>query len=315
MTQPQLVYTKESQVEIATIATSAVLIDVHVSTWTGRKRDKKTTQEVNDDKQTTTNRAASVIKNLMCDDKELDAIRAYAQDTRLWLHKNTLAWHDNGTRLLPSAAIFDVTSELEARITEFETRVKNFVVGYPVKISAAAFKLGQLFDRNEFPDGSDIARRFSMRYVISPVPTAGDFRVDVQKDVGEILQKQYAAEADRRIVAMLREPWERVFDTLTHIQERMEVALAYEPGVADNGRKKPKLFQSLLDNGLDLVALLEKLNISKDPQLSDCAARMRRMLTNVDIKSLRESKDLQQSVKKQVDEILGAFDFGGFEGE
>jgi hypothetical protein len=33
----------------------------------------------------------------------------------------------------------------------------------------------------------------------------------------------------------------------------------------------------------------------------------------VDIKSLRESKDLQQSVKKQVDEILGAFDFGGFE--
>ncbi len=249
MTQPQLVYTKEPNVEIATIATSAVLIDVHVSTWTGRKRDKKTTQEVNDDKQTTTNRAASVIKNLMCDDKELDA------------------------------AIFDVTSELEVRIVEFDTRVKNFVAGYPVKISAAAFKLGQLFDRNEFPDGSDIARRFSMRYVISPVPTAGDFRVDVQKDVGEILQKQYAAEADRRIVAMLREPWERVFDTLTHIQERMEVALAYEPGVADNGRKKPKLFQSLLDNGLDLVALLEKLNISKDPQLTDCATRMRRMLT------------------------------------
>jgi len=144
MAQPQLAYTKEPQVEIATIASSAVLIDVHVSTWTGRKRDKKTTQEVNDDKQTTTNRAASVIKNLMCDDKELDAIRAYAQDTRLWLHKNTLAWHDNGTRLLPSAAIFDVTSELEARIVEFDTRVKNFVAGYPVKISAAAFKLGQL---------------------------------------------------------------------------------------------------------------------------------------------------------------------------
>jgi hypothetical protein len=310
MSQPQLVYSKETNVEIATIATSAVLLDLHVSTWTGRKRDKKTSAEVNKDKQTTSDKAASVIKNLMADDKELDAIKAYAQDTRIWLQRHTMAWSDSGTRLLPSALIFEVTSELEARITEFDRLCGIFLAGYATKVSAAAFKLGQLFDRSEFPAVDEVQNKFGMRFVLTPVPTAGDFRVDVQKDTGEFLKKQFQKEAEQRVTAMMREPWERAYESLAHLKERMETALAYEPQENEDGRRRPKLFQSLVDNGLELAALLEKLNISNDPQLADCAARMRRMLSPLDMRTVRESKEMQESVKKQVEDILGTFDFG-----
>lgn len=316
MAFPQLATTNQGPTvdnSISTIATSAVLFDVHVSTWTGRKRDKKTSAEVNADKQTRSSKAASVIKNLMTDDKDLDAIRAYAQDTRLWVQHRTYAWGDGGTRLLPTGLMFDVTSEMDARIAEFERLCHVFLAGYSTKVSAAAFKLGQLFDRAEFPDEDSLRLKFSMRYVIMPVPTAGDFRVDVQNDVGEMLKKKYSVEADKRVAEMLREPWERAYEGLQHIKSRMDAALEYEPEAGADGRRKPKLFQSMVDNNLELANLLDKLNITKDPQLADCAARMRRLLTPLDMKSVRESPDMQKSIKTQVEDILGTFDFGPLE--
>ena len=312
MNAPQLIYTKEPQVEVATIATSAVLIDLHVSTWTGRKRDKITSAEVNTAKQTTSDKAASVIKNLMTDDKELDAVRAYAQDTRLWLQKRTITWSDGGTRLLPSSAIFEITSELDGRITEYDNRVATFIANYPLKVSAAAFKLGMLFNRAEFPSADSLARKFGMHYVISPVPTAGDFRVDVQNEVGEYLKAQYSKAADSKIVSMMREPWERAYDTLKHTVERMDAMLAFEPGDADTKRNRPKLFQSTFDNGLEMARLLDSLNITNDPQLADCAARMRRLFSAHDVKTVRESPEAQASIKKQVEDMFEVFDFGDF---
>ena len=313
MAQPQLVYSQENNVEVSTIATAAVLIDMNISTWTGRKRDKQTTDEVNVNKQTGSNKAASVIKNLMSDDTDLDRIRAYAQDTRLFLMKHTFAWGDGGTRLLPSALIFDVTSQLDGRIQQFDMLVNAFCNNYGLKVSAAAFKLGQLFNRAEFPDTETVRRKFNVRYVLHPVPTSGDFRVDVQKDVGEYLKKQFETAANDRVTAMLREPWQRIYENLTHVKERMEAALAFEPaGEGEDKRRAPKIYQTVIDNAIDLAGLLDKLNISKDPALDECVASMRRLFVNLDIKSVRESKEVQASVKTKIDDILGKFDFGGF---
>jgi len=314
MAQPQLIVNNEGKnVEIATIATSAVLLDLHVSSWTSRKRDKKTSAEVNHDKQTTSDKAASVVKNLMSDDADLDAIRAYGQDTRLWVQKHTLAWSDGGTRLLPSQLIFEVTSEIEARITAYDALVAKFVSGYSVKVSAAAFKLGKLFDRSEFPDADAVARKFNMRYTVSPVPTVGDFRVDVQNDIGDRLKEHFQKAATDYITTAMREPWERVYNSMVHMKERLEASIAHEAEEGEDARRRPKLFQSLIDNNLELATMLDKLNIAKDPQLSDCAARIRRMVSSLDIKSVRESKDTQMSIKKQVDDILDTFNFGGFD--
>lgn len=304
---------KELNVEISTIATAAVLIDLKISTWGGRKRDKTTSAEITASKGATSDKAASVTKNLMSDDKDLDDIKAYAQQIRMYLHSRTFSWSDAGTRLLPATLIMEVTGELNAMVTEFYAKVEKFLTNYGVKVNAAAFKLGQLFNRAEYPTVEDIRRKFGVSYTLSPVPTAGDFRVDVQNEVGFYLKQQYEKAANERVVEMMREPWERAYETLCHVKERMETALEYDPeaGIKD-GRRAPKLFQSLVDNAVELASLLDKMNVTKDEKLADCAARMRRVFANTDIKSVRESKEQQASIKKQVEDILGAFDFGGF---
>jgi hypothetical protein len=299
-------------VEVKTLATTAVLIDMTIRMWTGRKRDKKSTQEVLDNNHATSNKAASVIKNLMSDDKDLDGIRAYAQDTRLYLMKYTLAWNDAGTRMLPASLVVEVTSELEARAQEFNTRVQKFLNNFNIKVSAAAFKLGSLFNRAEYPTAGEIERKFELRYTLSPVPTSGDFRVDVKNDVASFLKDHYEKAANDRLADMMREPWERLYNTLEHAKQRMETMLAYAPAEGEPARNAPKLFQSMIDNALEQAQLMDRLNVTNDPQLADCAARIRRLFSNTDIKSLRESKDQQASVKKQVEEIISSFDFSGF---
>jgi hypothetical protein len=250
----------------------------------------------------------------MSDDPDLDAIRAYAQDTRLYIIKHTYSWNDGGTRLLPSAMVFEVTDELNRRQLEYANRVAVFLASYQTRVSAAAFKLGQLFNRNEYPDVSELQRKFNMKYVLSPVPTSGDFRVDVQNDVGEYLKKQYQQAADNRVAELMREPWERIHDSLMHVKERMEAALAYNPEEHVEAKKNaPRIFQSMIDNALELTGLMDKMNVGNDPQLTECTARIRRMFADVDIKSVRESKEIQASIKTKVDDILGTFNFGGFE--
>jgi hypothetical protein len=311
MNAPQLKLVETPNVEVATIATSAVLIDLRISIWAGRKRDKSTTAEVMLAKQAGSDKAASVIKNLMSDDPDLDKIRAYAQDTRLYIHRNTLAWGEK-SRLLPTKSILEVTGELETREAEFNRLVGVFVSSYSTKVSAAAFKLGQLFKREEYPTTDEVRSKFRMSYTVAPVPTSGDFRVDVQNEVGSFLRTQYEKAALEMVTETLREPWERAYETLAHAKDRLAAVLEYVPEEGHTGKNAPKIFQSVLDNALDMAALLDKLNIANDPKLADCAARMRRLFSNVDIKSLRESKDLQSSTKKQVEDILSAFDFGDF---
>lgn len=303
---------KEPTVEVTTLAHAAVLISLNVSAWAGRKRDKKTTNEVIQQHGAASKKAASVVKNLLSDDEDLDKLLAYAQETRLYLNKNTLAW-DASNRMLPSGMVIEVCGELDAKIYTYGKLVDKLVAAYPVKVSAQAFQMGTLFNRNEYPSADEIKRKFQMRYVVTPVPTSGDFRVDVQKDVGEFLKQQYEKAANERVASLMREPWERAFDVLAHAKGRMEALLAYTPEEGSTRRDAPKLFQSVIDNALEQANLLDKLNVTGDVQLKDCAARIRRMFTNADIKSLRESKEKQEAVKKQVEEILDKFDFSDFQ--
>lgn len=301
-------------IEISTIATSAVLLDMSISAWSGRKRDKATTAEVTLSKGAGSSKAASVIKNLMSDDAELDALRAFAQATRLWLQSVTLTWNDSGTRLLSSANMVNVLAELDKRIESYDALSAAFIVNLPLKVSAAAFKLGALFDRAEYPAAETLTRKFSMSYKIYPVPTSGDFRVDVQNDTAEFLKTHFEKLSQQHVAAAMREPWERMYQTLKHLSERVTASIDYAATGGDKVRQ-PKLFQSLLDNALEMVDGMEGINITGDPQLTECAARMRRVLSGVDIKSLRESDELRKSVQSQVKDMLGAFDFGNVEGD
>ena len=181
-----------------------MLLDMHLSVYTGRKQDKATAAEINISKNTRSAKAASVYKSLFTEDKDLEAIASYAGRVRTWLYSVTLPWADSGTRLVPTKSFFDITHELAEHEREFNRLVGVFINNYGVKVSSQAFKLGKLFDPKEFPNVAELAHKFGFNYVFTPVPSSGDFRVDIPAAAAQQVVAQFEREYNKRMQEAMR---------------------------------------------------------------------------------------------------------------
>ena len=281
------------------IAGSAMLVDVSISCWSARKMDKKVSDEVNTGKGAS-KRAARVNKNLLADDPRLEAIQKYAADTRNWLARVTVPWSDYGTRLVTTAQFFDFKQALDERVNEFNRLVADFITVYPTLISAQAFKLGAMFDRNEFPDVNDITRKFSMRYAFMPLPESGDFRVDIGNQASAQLKQEYESEYHRRVNEAMSDVWGRLKGVLDKLSERL--------GRDEIG--KNKVFRdTLVSNAIEVCDMLRYLNVTQDPELEKARRLTEQALLGITAQDLREEDSVRDDVKKRVDNILDKFDW------
>lgn len=284
------------------IETSAMLVELSISCWTARKLDKRVSQEVD-----TTNgaraRAGNYNKNLMAGTQKLDNIVKFAANARAWHNANTLPWSDNGLRLLPVENFLRYKERLGELEQEYSALVQDFLTSYPNLVDAAAFQLGNLFDRSEYPDVEDVQGKFRFRYVFSPVPTAGDWRVNIGNQARAELEEQCNTAINERVQAAMKEAWSRMHECLSHVSERLE----------DNGSgpdAKRKVFRdSLVENAQELVEMLKVLNVTKDPELERARMLMAQTFTGLEAEDLRDSDAARRGVKAEVDAILSKFNF------
>ena len=279
------------------LSSSAMLLDLNISVYTGRKQDKATANEVSLAKGARAS-ATSVHKNLFAEDDDLAAINSYAGLVRTWLYQVTLPWSDTGTRLVPTKAFFDISHELNQHEQEFNKLVDRFVNNYSTKVAAQAFKLGKLFDSKEYPDASDLHKKFALRYHFTPVPESGDFRVDIPAEAAQQLKDKFEATMRDRLEDAMIAPWDRLYEEVVHIRNKM---IPKEDG------KPSKLFASMLENALRLCETLKSLNVLDDPKLEEARRQLELSLENVDIKSLRDSPELRESVKVKMNDLVEKF--------
>ena len=178
------------------IASSAVLIDLSISTWTGRKLDKRASQDV-------TNQAgaakgvANVSKKLLGDCAELDAVQKFAANARNIHYAMTTPWSDLGLRLCTTRAYLGSETragyekEMSGLQQEFFRLVDTFLQAYDWEIQNAQLKLGSLFNPDEYPTVDALRNKFRFRFAAIPVPEAGDWRLDVGNEAAESLRGQY----------------------------------------------------------------------------------------------------------------------------
>ena len=172
------------------ISSSAMLIDLSLSVWTGRKLDKQVSNEIDSAKRTKS-RAGNYNKNLLAGSEKLAEIGKIASMVRNWSYSQTSPWSDAGTRLLPATLFFDYKSKLTEYEKMFTDKVTEFLAEYDVLVSKAAFQLGDLFNREDYPAVEKVASKFGMFYTFSPVPEAGDFRVDIGGKLAYLFKSPY----------------------------------------------------------------------------------------------------------------------------
>jgi len=282
---------------VSKLSSSAVLVNLSLSVWSGRKLDKRVSQEVDAAKSTKT-RAGNYHKNLLAGTDKLDAINKVAGAVRTWHYTVTQPWSDNGARILNAEQMFDYKARLVEFEREFVSKVHEFLNEYDNLVSAAAFSLGDLFDRDEYPTREEIERKFGFGYTIEPLPQTGDFRVETGDEGLRELQAQYEQAITNRVEQAMRDSWDRLHDVLSKMSERLE---STEDG-------KRKIFRdSLVENAHELCNLLKHFNVNQDVRLESMRMELSNLLSGVDAETLRESDELRDNTKRKVDALLGKF--------
>jgi hypothetical protein len=285
------------------IDTCAMLVEVNVRQWTARKLDKTTTDEVLVNKSAGSKGAARVNKNLLAGRPELETINQCVGSIRTYLYDVTLPWSDSGLRLLTTSKFMEFNQRMQEFEDKFNALVDDFVTTYPTLITAQAMALGDMFNRTEYPTPDDIKHRFEFRVNYMPVPTSGDFRVDVGNDAQAELQNKLAKLADERIENAMGDIKTRLKDHLKRMSDRLTVDYT-------GHKAQPRMFHaSLLETANELCSLAKDLNITGDKDLEEARIKLHEAVNGLDVDDLRKDLDTRQAVKKDVDAILSKFDF------
>src|SRR6185369_3013865 len=92
------------------LAEKAVLASLNISQWSGRKLDRKITDEVNESHGAVAD--AGRYNKLLVAKVTLDPIQQIVGEARSYHIRMTLPWSDSGTRILPSALYLEYTKKI-----------------------------------------------------------------------------------------------------------------------------------------------------------------------------------------------------------
>ena len=282
-----------------TLSSSAMLVELNISIWTARKQAKSVASQVDVDNGTKT-KVISAYKGLLAGDDSLAAIQKLAGLIRTYHMNVTSPWNDSGQRLLTTAYFMPYQREMARLEKEYWFLVNDFLPAYGNKISAAAFQLGSLFDREEYPDVSQVQHKFGMSVRYTPVPESGDFRVDIGNEAMNDLKDQYDKLYQSNLDKVTQDAWDRLYKVLTQLSFGLRT---------DENGKQGKVYSSVVENAKELCGLLQHFNVSGDTQLEAMRIKLEDTITGIDAKDIKDSDYVRGTVKQTVDAMLDKFSF------
>ena len=291
-------------VDIISISSSSMLVDLSIHSWTGIKIDRDTTQMVDTVNSTTTN-AGKYSKNLFAGTKDLHEIAKFESRIRAWNISQTLPWSDKGQRMLPSSKFFDYKKGLTQYESMRKAMIEKFLTNYDALINQAEQALGGLFRREDYPDKAQVAKQFEFSYSFLPVPVSGDFRVDIGNEAIVELHAQFDKSVNDRVQTAMADVTWRLEDCLKRMSERLS-----DKETGDSAESKKKIFRdTLVTNAQELCEDLKHLNITKNPQIEEARKQLSSAVNGISAEALRDSESARQEVKAQVDDILSKFNW------
>lgn len=283
-------------VSTPSISSAAVLVELSISTWTGRKLDKTVSNEITATKHAQKG-TANVNKKILGDCAELDAVQKFAANVRNAHYAMTLPWSDTGLRLLTTKNYFGYQQQLTALQAEFNNLVEKFLAAYGWEVGQAQVRLGALFNANDYPSTDSIRNKFNFNINYMPVPEAGDFRLDIGNEAQRQIAEHYSNYYQTQLKTAMNDVWERAKTALTKMSERLDYA--------DNQTKK--IFRdSLVDNVLEVVELMDTCNITGDTHMSAVKTKLRDALSGVTPDALRQDEYYRLETKRKVDEAIAS---------
>ena len=266
----------------------AMIVYLNISFWTARKYDRKISQEVED--KYGANEAGRFNKVLIAKE-HLANIRKIISSARNFHYENTLPWNDHGGRLLPTTNYFDYVNAIRNFQDEYERETANFLSVYPNLKQDAHLRLSAMFKEEDYPDVATLRTKYAFTNQITPVPEAGDFRVNLTDEEVSSIKESLEDQVEESTQKAMNDLWQRLFKVVSHMLERLS-----DP---DN-----KFKNTLVENIESLCELLPKLNITNDPELDSAVREIKTKLTANDSQTLRDNDVARSNTAAEAQKIM-----------
>jgi hypothetical protein len=279
---------------VPSISSSATLVELGISKWTGRKLDKRASADVASANYAS-NGVANVHKKLLGNCSELKDIDTLVGETRTAHYSMTMPWSDTGLRLLTTKAYFKYHETMTKAQASFDDCVNTFLQAYDWEITQAQAKLGDLFNRNDYPTTESLSSKFGFRLSYMPLPDVGDFRLDINTEAQNDIKSHYETYYTTQLNNAMNDIWQRAFKCLSNMSERLDYA-------SNEGKKVFR--DTLVTNVVDMVDLLAVCNVTNDTKMEAMRMKLEDTLQGVTPDALREDAYLRAETKRSIDEAL-----------
>jgi hypothetical protein len=261
------------------LSDKALLVNLSIKQWTAKKLDKRASVEIAKI-HGADSRAGRYNKSLLPTCTSLAAVHQETTVIRTEFYHNTLPWGIEGTFILPSANYLPFMTEYRGKKGTWEHLTMTFFGEYEQGVLDAERLLGSLFKASDYPSQDEMELKFSMDLSILPVPSAGDFRVELADDEVEHITAEIEQSVADSSAAAVKDIWQRLFDKVSWLHGRL----------AD---PKTTFHDETYQDAKDLVGMLARLNFTDDPELETLRSEAEQKLFNVHPQSLRNDPILR----------------------
>jgi hypothetical protein len=281
------------------------LLHLQIKLWSAKRTDNDANTLITNTYAVENSKRVEAKKHLINPDA-FSEVRNVAQRARVWHYEHSVAWTDNGLRMVGAVTLDEHTKKLREFRSDFDRAVAAFRLALPDALKEGKKALGGLAKDEDYPSEEEIMGKFQFAFDVLPVPDAKDIRVELSaeglKEVEESITRT-VAEASNNIT---QETTSRVAKTLQKLVEKLA---AKKKGDS----KEFAIFRdSLLGNVKDLIPVIKELNILGDPLIEKLADDLQTSLTNVDPSAVREDETVRNSVLEKANDILAKVTKGGY---
>ena len=272
------------------IAHSCMTANLAIGAWSGQRLDKGASAKVTLEAGAAANTAR--VNKQIIDKASLMVVTGLARQLRTLFNTRTLPWKDNGDRVLTRKMYQPFIEQFEEMKGQYYAAVDEFATKiYPEERARAEFRMGELFNVNDYPHVSDIRRRFYATLEIDAVTEASDFRVGLDADQIEKIQTRIEKSINDRLAKAMGDVWTRLGTTLEHF------ALTMAQG--------DKVFRdSTVDNLTEIIELLPALNIMNDANLTAIYNDVKGTLIGLSPKDLRKNPAVRSAAADEAQRIV-----------
>jgi hypothetical protein len=288
---------------VTSLATAGLLVSVEVNVWSATKQDRAISNEVTTAKKADSN-AGRFVKNLLANNVDHKNLLNYRQTIYNWMVRKTYPWNKSQD-YLPHVSLPTFMQEFHAHKAEFEKLLDEFCNNYTTTVSNMAFAQGDMFNRNDYPDVSEVRSKFGVTLYTSEIPV-GDYRCAIAQDLADDLNNHYNQQAQSIVQAILNDQVERLVDVMQSLSHCCGVD-EYTAKDGELKQKKRKIYEGTVEKAKEYCRVYKDFNLTDDAKLSEAINQLDMALRGVNADILRDSDAARSQVKDEMDEILSMF--------